>query len=81
MMSDFACRLVARVVCFYKRRLSPALPSRCRYSPTCSEYMLVALENYGMRGVLMGLWRLMRCNPWARGGHDPVPSEERGNEI
>jgi putative membrane protein insertion efficiency factor len=58
---------------FYKRFLSPYLPSACRYHPTCSEYMLEAVSKYGVaRGVSMGTRRLLRCHPFREGGFDPV---------
>ena len=58
---------------FYKRWISPALPSACRYSPTCSEYMTEAVERYGVvRGVGLGVRRLLRCHPFHSGGYDPV---------
>jgi uncharacterized protein len=58
---------------FYKRCISPMLPSACRYSPTCSEYMLNAIEKYGvLKGVGMGIGRLLRCHPFHEGGFDPV---------
>jgi uncharacterized protein len=58
---------------FYKRFLSPYLPSACRYHPTCSEYMLEAVSKYGVpRGVSLGLRRLLRCHPFRQGGFDPV---------
>jgi len=58
---------------FYKRWISPWLPSACRFAPTCSEYMLEAVERYGpSRGVWMGLKRLLRCHPFHQGGDDPV---------
>lgn len=57
----------------YKRFLSPLLPSACRFHPTCSEYMLEAVANYGaLRGVYLGVRRLLRCHPFAEGGFDPV---------
>jgi uncharacterized protein len=57
----------------YKLLLSPLLPSACRYRPTCSEYMLDAVEQYGaLRGVWLGLKRLGRCHPFHQGGYDPV---------
>ncbi|MGA7410908.1 MAG: membrane protein insertion efficiency factor YidD [Bryobacteraceae bacterium] len=57
----------------YKKFLSPFLPSACRYSPTCSEYMMQAVAKYGaVRGVWMGLKRLARCHPFHEGGFDPV---------
>jgi uncharacterized protein len=57
----------------YKLLLSPLLPSACRYRPTCSEYMLDAVEQYGvLRGIWLGLKRLGRCHPFHEGGYDPV---------
>lgn len=58
---------------FYKRWLSPMLPSACRFHPTCSEYMMDAITAHGvLRGVWMGLRRLSRCHPFHEGGFDPV---------
>jgi putative membrane protein insertion efficiency factor len=57
----------------YKRWISPMLPAACRFSPTCSEYMMEAVEKHGVaRGVWMGLKRLGRCHPFHQGGFDPV---------
>ena len=59
---------------FYQRAISPLLPPSCRYSPTCSQYALEAVQRHGlMRGVWMGLKRIMRCHPFCSGGYDPVP--------
>lgn len=58
----------------YKRWVSPAMPIACRFVPTCSEYAMQAVEHHGaLRGSLLALWRLLRCHPFARAGHDPVP--------
>lgn len=58
---------------FYKRWISPLLPSACRFYPTCSEYMMQAIEKHGLlRGVGVGLARLARCHPFHQGGFDPV---------
>ena len=58
----------------YKLLISPLLPSACRYRPTCSEYMMDAVERHGvLRGVWIGLKRLARCHPFHDGGYDPVP--------
>ncbi len=58
----------------YQRWVSPSLPRRCRYEPTCSAYAVEAVERFGlMRGFLLAGWRLLRCNPLSHGGFDPVP--------
>lgn len=60
---------------FYKHWISPVLPSACRFHPTCSVYMMEAIERHGVRrGIWMGLKRLGRCHPFCEGGNDPVPS-------
>ncbi|MCL2743390.1 MAG: membrane protein insertion efficiency factor YidD [Planctomycetaceae bacterium] len=59
-------------ILFYKRVISPFLPHVCRFEPSCSTYMIEAINKYGVtRGILKGIWRICRCNPWCRGGHDP----------
>ena len=65
----------------YKTMLSPFFPPACRYVPTCSDYATEAVERYGaLRGSAMAMWRLLRCHPFVRGGYDPVPSNEVGND-
>ena len=59
---------------FYQRHISPGLPPRCRYIPTCSEYALEAVEKYGaVKGGWMAAKRVARCHPFHKGGYDPVP--------
>lgn len=62
------------LVRLYQGALSPYLPNACRYSPTCSQYMIEALQKHGpIRGGWLGLKRIGRCHPWGGHGHDPVP--------
>jgi uncharacterized protein len=64
---------VLAILRIYKRWISPMLPSACRYHPTCSEYMMDAVQKYGVaRGVWLGLGRILRCHPFHEGGFDPV---------
>jgi len=61
---------------FYQRAISPGMPARCRYHPSCSEYAVQAIRRYGvLRGVVLAAWRILRCNPWSRGGVDPVEDQ------
>lgn len=72
-------RLLLRLILGYQRHISPHLPDACRYTPTCSEYARVAIMRYGAaRGALMGLRRILRCNPLFKGGLDPVPELPEG---
>jgi putative membrane protein insertion efficiency factor len=72
-------RVLLAVVGFYSRAISPALPPRCRFSPTCSTYAAEAVEVHGAaRGSWLALRRLLKCAPWHPGGYDPVPPG-RGN--
>ena len=64
---------VIRLVWAYQVALSPILGRQCRFVPTCSKYFIEAVRRHGaFRGALKGLWRIVRCHPWSRGGHDPV---------
>jgi uncharacterized protein len=73
-----AVRLVATApLRFYQRAISPAIPARCKYHPTCSEYAVQAVRRYGvLRGVVLAAWRLLRCNPWSHGGVDFVEDQK-----
>ncbi|MGT2681781.1 membrane protein insertion efficiency factor YidD [Streptococcus porci] len=64
--------LIAPVRC-YQKFISPIFPPSCRYRPTCSNYMIGAIEKHGVKGVLMGIARILRCHPFVEGGEDPVP--------
>ncbi|PID83019.1 MAG: membrane protein insertion efficiency factor YidD [Clostridiales bacterium] len=61
------------LVRFYRNKISPHIGRRCKYYPTCSHYAMQALEKYGaFKGVYLTLWRLLRCNPFSKGGYDPL---------
>ncbi|MGG7662444.1 membrane protein insertion efficiency factor YidD [Dyadobacter sp. BHUBP1] len=66
--------LLIALVRFYQAALSPYFPNSCRYTPTCSQYMIEAVQKHGpFKGGWMGLKRIARCHPWSGHGHDPVP--------
>lgn len=66
-------RMLIRIIKFYRKNISPMTPPRCKYIPTCSQYAIEAIEQYGaLKGGVMSLWRILRCNPFSKGGFDPV---------
>lgn len=63
-------------IVIYQRAISPGIPRRCKYEPTCSRYAVEAIREFGvLRGVVLAGWRLLRCNPWSHGGYDPVEAQ------
>ena len=61
-------------IIFYQRCISPFTPASCRFTPTCSQYAIEALQKHGLfKGSLLAVWRILRCNPFSFGGYDPVP--------
>ena len=69
-------RVVLAAIAGYQRRISPLLPRRCRFHPTCSAYAVQSIESFGiLRGSVLSVWRLLRCNPFSHGGHDPVEAQ------
>ena len=75
-MSALARRLAVAPVIAYQRLISPALPRRCKYEPTCSAYAVQAIRRFGiLRGLVLAAWRLLRCNPFSHGGFDPVHAQ------
>jgi uncharacterized protein len=67
-------KTMIKMIRWYQRHLSPQLGACCKYMPSCSEYTIEAIEKFGpLRGVLLGTWRILRCNPFSKGGYDPVP--------
>ena len=67
--------LLIKPIHFYQKFISPILGPRCKYYPSCSSYTEIAIANYGLKGIAMGAWRIMRCNPWSHGGVDYVDAE------
>ncbi len=68
--------IVLAPIVVYQRVVSPAIPRRCKYEPTCSRYAVEAIRRYGiLRGLVLAGWRLLRCNPWSYGGYDPVEAQ------
>jgi uncharacterized protein len=64
-------------IVLYQKAISPALPRRCKYEPTCSRYAVDAIRSYGiLRGVVLAGWRVLRCNPWSDGGYDPAQAQQ-----
>lgn len=67
-------RVFLALVKFYRMAISPYRPACCRYYPTCSQYALEAIEKYGaLKGGYLAFRRILRCNPFHKGGYDPVP--------
>ena len=67
-------KIFIAIIKFYRKYISPMKSTKCPYYPSCSQYGLEAIEKYGaFKGGLMALWRIFRCNPFSKGGYDPVP--------
>lgn len=71
-------KVILGMIRFYQKYISPLKPPTCRFEPTCSTYTYQAVERFGVfKGLLLGFWRVLRCNPLSKGGEDPVPTEFR----
>ena len=69
-------KIIIGIIRFYQKFISPLFPPTCRFYPTCSEYTVQAVERFGViKGLYLGLRRVLRCNPLSEGGYDPVPEE------
>lgn len=67
-------KILIKLIRLYRRYISPVKYTKCPYFPSCSSYGLEAVEKYGaLKGSLLAMWRILRCNPFSRGGYDPVP--------
>ncbi|MBE7047503.1 MAG: membrane protein insertion efficiency factor YidD [Ruminococcaceae bacterium] len=66
-------KLLLKFILFYRKNISPMKPSCCRFVPTCSQYAIEAIEKYGaFKGSILAIWRILRCNPFSKGGYDPL---------
>jgi putative membrane protein insertion efficiency factor len=75
-MTGAVRRVAVAPIRVYQRVISPALPRRCKYEPTCSTYAAQAISEFGiLRGLALAGWRLLRCNPFSHGGYDPVSAQ------
>ena len=70
-------KLLTSPIKVYQKWVSPMFASRCKYYPSCSSYAVTAIESYGLKGIAMSTWRLLRCNPWSHGGVDYVVPKEK----
>ena len=67
-------KVLLALIRFYQRHISSCFPARCRFTPTCSQYALEAITKHGaLKGTGLAIWRILRCNPFCKGGYDPVP--------
>lgn len=67
-------KILIGLIKFYRKYISPLKSTKCPYIPTCSQYGMEAIEKYGaLKGSLLTAWRILRCNPFSKGGYDPVP--------
>lgn len=74
-------KILIKFIIFYQKYISPVKGFRCPYTPSCSNYGLEAIKTHGVcKGSLLATWRVLRCNPFSKGGYDPVP-EKRGKSI
>jgi uncharacterized protein len=73
-MKKFFSFFFLGIVRFYQYTISPLMPASCRYTPTCSQYAIEAIQKYGpFKGIWLAIKRIVRCNPWGGHGYDPVP--------
>lgn len=80
-MNNIIKKLLILLVKFYQKILSPFFPGVCRFRPTCSQYMIEAISNHGIiKGLYLGIRRILRCHPWGGSGNDPVPPRKEKNE-
>jgi putative membrane protein insertion efficiency factor len=73
-------RMITSLVKGYQKFISPLFPPRCKYYPSCSQYTIDAIAGFGVRGVALALWRLVRCNPFSHGGVEYIPQRFLGRD-
>lgn len=77
-MKNWGAKVGVYMIKFYQAAISPYFPASCRYTPSCSQYSLEAIIEYGLiKGSWLGIKRISRCHPWGGKGHDPVPINEK----
>ena len=69
-------RALEVLIQFYQKWISPSFAPRCKYYPSCSNYTLLAMKEHGVKGLALGIWRFIRCNPWSHGGVDYPPTKK-----
>lgn len=83
-------KIVLKLIKIYQKTLSPTtgllsylFPAKvCRFQPTCSQYTYQVVEKYGIiKGIFIGFWRILRCNPFSKGGFDPIPKEKESQKL
>jgi putative membrane protein insertion efficiency factor len=81
MIKEWPKKVLISFVRFYRKAISPLKLPCCRFSPTCSQYAIEAIEVHGaIKGTLLAIWRVLRCNPLCKGGYDPVPPKKENKK-
>lgn len=74
-------RVCIFLIRMYQKTLSPLLGNSCRFTPSCSQYTIDSINEYGLfKGIFIGVKRIIRCNPFSKGGYDPVPKKNKKEE-
>lgn len=82
MLNRWLSKILTAFVQFYRKFISPLTPASCRYQPTCSSYMLEAIDIHGpIKGFWLGIKRIGRCHPWGSSGYDPVPGKSDDKSV
>ncbi|MBZ4683857.1 MAG: uncharacterized protein PWP46_723 [Fusobacteriaceae bacterium] len=71
-------KILIFLIKIYQKLISPILGNNCKYYPSCSNYSIEAIKEHGIiKGSILSIWRILRCNPWSHGGYDPVPKKNK----